>query len=103
MARQTRSFWVGIFVLAGLVIGIGGVLWLGASNWLKKSAVYVTYFDSSVTGLNVDADVKFRGVDVGKVKGARVAPDGVLVEVTMQLEPAFRVAPNMRTRLSYSG
>ncbi len=103
MARQTKSFWVGIFVLAGLAIGIGGVFWLGASNWFKKRAVYATYFDSSVQGLNPDSDVKFRGVNVGKVSQAKLAPDGVLVEVVLQLDPTFHVTDNMRTQLQFSG
>jgi phospholipid/cholesterol/gamma-HCH transport system substrate-binding protein len=48
--------------------------------------MYVTYFDESVQGLQVDSIVKFRGVDIGTVRKIGVAPDQRLVEVVMKID-----------------
>ena len=51
-------------------------------KYFQKGSVYVTYFDESVQGLQVDSIVKFRGVDIGTVRKIGVAPDQRLVEVS---------------------
>ncbi len=55
-----------------LVLGaalIAGVLWLAAGgNWQKKYDLYLAVEDESVAGLNLNAPVKYNGVDVGKVQ-----------------------------------
>jgi phospholipid/cholesterol/gamma-HCH transport system substrate-binding protein len=65
---------VGAFVLllgAALVLG---VLWLAAGMGGKKTMdPYQAAIEESVAGLNVDAPVKYLGVDVGKV--SRIAVD----------------------------
>lgn len=60
---------VGAFVLALGAILILGVLWLAAGGaWQKKYDTYLAVEDESVAGLNLDAPVKYNGVDVGKVQ-----------------------------------
>ncbi len=45
------------------------LLWLASGGaWQKKYDVYLAVEDESVAGLNVDAPVKYNGVDVGKVQ-----------------------------------
>ena len=102
-AKRTRSFWVGAFVVTGLLIGLAALVWLGTADWFAKRNRYVTYFAVSVQGLNVDSPVKFRGVDVGKVRGLAIAPDGVLIEVTLDLGPTFKVTSSLRSTLGLSG
>ena len=81
MARRNSSFMIGLFVTVGLVIGIAAIIWVGASTYFEKGSLFVTYFDESVQGLQVDSRVKYRGVDIGKVQSIGVAPDRKLVEV----------------------
>ena len=60
---------VGIFVLTLGAALIGGVLWLTSGKYYGKSyKTYVTYMTESVAGLNLNAPVKYRGVDVGIVR-----------------------------------
>jgi len=99
----SKPFWVGAFVLGGVAIAIGAIIWLGSANIFAKRNTHVTYIDGSVQGLNVDAEVKFRGVTVGRVSGVRVAPDGKLIEVIMDLDPDFKVEPDVRAKLNYTG
>jgi len=61
-------------LIGGFVIGLGAVLvavllWLASGGaWQKKYDVYLAVEDESVAGLNLDAPVKYNGVDVGKVQ-----------------------------------
>jgi phospholipid/cholesterol/gamma-HCH transport system substrate-binding protein len=59
---------VGLFVvvLGGALAGV--VTWLAAGPQDKDYETYVAYFAESVSGLNVKAAVKYRGVDVGYVR-----------------------------------
>ena len=60
---------VGAFVLALGALLVAGVLWLAAGGaWQTKYDTYLAVEDESVAGLNLDAPVKYNGVDVGKVQ-----------------------------------
>ena len=85
MARRTSKFLIGLFVTIGILIGMVAVVWLGTSKYFEKGKTYVTYFDESVQGLQLDSDVKYRGVEAGRVEKIRVAPDNRLVEVVMKI------------------
>jgi len=85
MAKRQARFLTGIFVIAGVLIGVTTVVWLGASKYFEKGSLYVTYFDESVQGLQVDSEVKYRGVGVGNVKSIGVASDQKLVEVVIKV------------------
>lgn len=64
---------VGTFVLALGALLIAGVLWLAAGGaWQKKYDLYQAIADESVAGLNLNAPVKYNGVDVGKVRQIRL-------------------------------
>jgi phospholipid/cholesterol/gamma-HCH transport system substrate-binding protein len=59
---------VGAFVLLLGAVLVGGVLWLASGGaWQKKYDLYQAIEDESVAGLNLNAPVKYNGVDVGKV------------------------------------
>ena len=61
-----------------LVLGaalIGGVLWLASGGSFRQAYdVYRAYSDESVSGLNLNAPVKYNGVEVGKVQEIRLDP-----------------------------
>src|SRR5512139_1674417 len=66
---------VGLFIaLLGLAL-ISGVLWLSRTDYRGVYDRYYTYMDESVSGLSNDSSVKYRGVDVGRVKEAVLNPD----------------------------
>jgi phospholipid/cholesterol/gamma-HCH transport system substrate-binding protein len=83
---KTSNFMLGLFVTVGILLGAGAILWWGASKYFQKGSPYVTYFDESVQGLQVDSSVKYRGVDVGRVEQIRVAPDNKLIAVIMKIQ-----------------
>jgi phospholipid/cholesterol/gamma-HCH transport system substrate-binding protein len=60
---------VGAFVLGLGAVLVAVLLWLASGGaWQKKYDVYLAVEDESVAGLNVDAPVKYNGVNVGKVQ-----------------------------------
>jgi len=74
---KTKSSYtlVGLFVIILSAVFIWGILWISAGGTPQKFDYYLTYMTESVSGLNVDAALKFRGVDVGKVKQIDIDPD----------------------------
>ena len=66
---------VGAFVLVLGAVLITVVLWLASGGALqKKYTLYLAIEDESVAGLNLNAPVKYNGVDVGKVREIRLDP-----------------------------
>jgi phospholipid/cholesterol/gamma-HCH transport system substrate-binding protein len=103
MAGKTSKFFLGLFVMVGILIGVGIIVWIGASKYFQKGATYVTFFDESVQGLQMDSSVKYRGVDVGRVERIRVAPDYKLVEVVMKVELEGDLQQNTVAQLKTAG
>ncbi|MDP1650453.1 MAG: MlaD family protein [Rubrivivax sp.] len=66
---------VGTFVLALGAALVAGVLWLAAGmGGQQEMDRYQAVIRESVAGLNVDAPVKYLGVDVGKVSRIEIDP-----------------------------
>jgi len=86
MASQSTKFTVGLFLAGGIAIAVIAFVWLGMSRFLQKGNYYVTYFNESVQGLDIDSSVKYRGVPVGRVDRIEVAPDSKLIKVVLKIE-----------------
>lgn len=66
---------VGAFVLVLGAALVAGVLWLASGGAFKqKMDLFLAVMDESVAGLNLNAPVKYNGVDVGKVKVIQLDP-----------------------------
>ncbi len=66
---------VGLFVLVLGAAFVAAVLWLASGGSLqKKYDYYLAMVNESVSGLNPNAPVKYRGVDVGKVSAIELDP-----------------------------
>ena len=67
---------VGAFVLVLGAVLIAGVLWLASGGaFQKKYDLYLAIEEESVAGLNLNAPVKYNGVDVGKVRDIHLDPE----------------------------
>ena len=88
METKVNFVVVGVFVLVLSTAMIAGVLWLTSGKFYRKSYdTYQTYMTESVAGLNLNAPVKYRGVDVGRVAKVTLAPDNVeQVQLTLDVE-----------------
>jgi phospholipid/cholesterol/gamma-HCH transport system substrate-binding protein len=88
MEEKVNFAIVGAFVLVLGTALIGGVLWLSSGKYFGKHyATYHTYMTESVAGLNLNAPVKYQGVDVGIVRRIALAPSNPeQVQLTLDVE-----------------
>ena len=64
---------VGTFVIVLGAVLVAAILWLAAGGaWRQQYDLYLAVENESVAGLNVNAPVKYNGVDVGKVSAIRL-------------------------------
>ena len=103
MAKQSTNLFIGLFVILGVLLGVVAIIWVGATSFFQKGDTYISYFDESVQGLQVDSSVKFRGVDVGRVESIRVAPDDRLIGVVMKINMRDTLQKNAVAQLKAAG
>lgn len=101
--NKVSHFKVGLFVLLSIGFGFGILIWIGAAHFLHHTRPYVSFFDESVEGLSPGTEVSYRGVQVGRVTGIGLAPDGRLIRVTLALQPSFKVDHSMAIQLGLKG
>jgi len=66
---------VGAFVLTLTSVAIAAALWLASGGaFTRQFDPYLAILDESVAGLNLNAPVKFNGVDVGQVRSIDLDP-----------------------------
>lgn len=75
MEPKVNYVLVGSFVAAFGAAMLAGILWLGKTDYRGVYERYQAYMRESVAGLSVDSTVKYRGVDVGRVKDIALNPD----------------------------
>ena len=85
MSAPTNHWKLGAFVVGSVLIGLTAAALLTAQTMQIVTVTYTSYFDESVTGLEVGSPVRFRGVTIGNVSAIDVAPDRRHVEVTYAL------------------
>jgi phospholipid/cholesterol/gamma-HCH transport system substrate-binding protein len=67
MSRKPHYFMIGLFILAGMAVGVGALVLLSADALREPSQFIETYVDESIQGIEVGSPFKFRGVKVGSV------------------------------------
>ncbi|WP_447974666.1 MlaD family protein [Nitrospira sp. Kam-Ns4a] len=75
METKVNYVLVGLFVVLLGVLLVGGVLWLSKGDYRGAYDRYLAFMRESVAGLSVNAPVKYRGVEVGRVKEIILNPD----------------------------
>jgi paraquat-inducible protein B len=67
MSTKANPTLIGVFVLGAIAIAIGAVVFFASADLFAKKQNYVSYFTQSISGLSVGSNVKFKGVNIGKV------------------------------------
>ncbi len=101
--KITVSFFIGLFVIIGFGIIVGAIIWFGTKKYKEDTKTYVTYFEGSVEGLEKGSPVKYLGVPVGTVNKIKVAPDGKLIEIIMQIQKGLEIDSNIRVKAELAG
>ncbi len=84
-AGRTNEWKLGLFIVAAVAVGVGGLIWLGANRLHRESYEAVAIFDETVDGLDPGSPVKFLGVTIGQVKRIGLAEDSRHVMVTSEI------------------
>lgn len=77
---------IGLFVSLLSTLLIFSIFWLGKFGLeSKKYDTYFTFFDDSITGLNIGSSIKYKGLDIGVVKNISINPKNS-EEIKIELE-----------------
>lgn len=95
-----REFQVGLFVLVGL-ISLLAALFLLTDPSTFRGRYKVTTMVEDAGGIRRGDPVQMKGVNIGRVDGFVLTQSGV--QITLELEGAWKVPEDSRTRLVSSG
>lgn len=102
MENRSHALIAGLFTVLFFLATALALWWLGGSRELTNT--YILETRGSVTGLNLEAQVRYRGIRAGKVM--RIAPDEqdpglLLVEITLGRQ--YRLTDKTSAKLNYQG
>ncbi|HEX5659339.1 MAG TPA: MlaD family protein [Polyangiales bacterium] len=118
MSAPTNHWKLGLFVITGVLVGLGGVVLLMGHLLHKDMVRYTSYFDEGVGGLNTGSAVSYRGVTIGNVSAINIARDRRHVEIKYDLgvdelkrlglideedKDRIRVPPDLRVQIGSNG
>lgn len=105
MEAKVNYTLVGLFVLVLSATFVGVVFWLYSGGAYQRDYhKYFAYFDESVSGLNLNSAVRFRGVEVGRIVEINLAADhSGRVRVLMNIAEATPIKEDTIATLKMQG
>ncbi|TQF84474.1 MCE family protein [Elioraea sp. Yellowstone] len=93
MDQKSLYFRIGSAILGGLAGLLALLVWIGSDTFRRRGIMMETYFGETVQGLEVGAQVKFRGVTIGAVRQISVAAAEYpqAVGETLATDPSLRL------------
>ena len=73
MSKKANPTIIGVFIVAGVVLGVAGLIIFSSGNLFSKKHKYILYFDGSMKGMNKGAPVQLKGVTIGSVLDVYIA------------------------------
>jgi len=104
MNNKVNYTLVGFLVLLGVTLMLIFTYWLLKPTEETQTQKYNILFDESVLGLNLDAAVKYRGIEVGKVSRLRINPkNSEQVEVQINILKTTPIKETTVAKLTAQG
>lgn len=95
---------VGIFVLLLGSAAVALSLWLAFGHSSFETRGYRVYMTDSVSGLFIDAPVKYRGVQVGRVRDMGLDPERLdRVQLTLDIDASVPIKEDTIATLTFQG
>lgn len=102
MENRAHALAAGIFTLLFGMAAALAIWWLGQSD--ESTTSYLLETRRNVTGLNVQAQVRYRGIRAGKVESIGQDPgDPRLILVRINLDSRFKLTRGSTATLGYQG
>ena len=104
MEREANYAAVGAFVVLVAIMAVLFVYWYSDSREHRDYKRYEVYFEGSVAGLQRGAQVRYLGVDVGRIYSMRIDPrDSSRVQVLVDVDSTAPVSAKTVAELSLQG
>lgn len=101
MENRSHALAAGIFVIVMAAAAALAAWYFGGK---RESDYYVLETRRNVTGLNMQAQVRYRGIRAGKVDAIAQDPaDPRVIQVRISIDPRFRLTRASTARLGYQG
>ena len=72
MSTKANPVLIGTFVLSGIAIAIIGIVLFAGASYFSSKETFIMYFKGSVNGLEIGSPVKFKGVEIGRVRDIKI-------------------------------
>lgn len=104
MNNRVNYSLIGFLVLFALMAMMAFGYWLLKPSKEIEMKTYAIYFDESVSGLNLDAPVKYKGINVGKVTALNINPkNSEQVQVLISVLKATPIKSSTVAQLTSQG
>ena len=102
MENRSHAFWAGVFTLLLGISAVAAIWWFGGKREVTDEYMVVT--QSNVSGLNVQAQVRYRGIRVGKVLAIDLDPDNPAdTLIRISVKRGTPVTQGTTAKLGYQG
>lgn len=102
MENRAHAIAAGLFSLVLAAAAVVAIWWLGQSK--QDVTTYLLETRRNVTGLNIEAQVRYRGIRAGKVEDIFVDPkDPRLILIRVSLDSRFQLTRGTTAQLGYQG
>lgn len=102
MENKSHAFAAGLFAILLLLAGLSAIYWLGGSS--EETHDYIVVTKQNIGGLNPQAQVRYRGIRVGKVSDIRLDPDDYTnILVTISVNEDVPLTHGTVAKLNYQG
>lgn len=102
MENRSHALAAGIFTILLAIAAAIAIWWLGQSD--ESTTSYILETRRNVTGLNVQAQVRYRGIRAGKVESIEPdASDPRVIQVRISVDSRFKLTRGSSAELGYQG
>jgi phospholipid/cholesterol/gamma-HCH transport system substrate-binding protein len=102
MENRSHALAAGIFTILFGIAAAVAIWWLGQTD--ESTTTYLLETRGNVTGLNVQAQVRYRGIRAGKVEAIEPdAADPRIILVRVNIDNRFRLTKGSTAELGYQG
>ena len=102
MGRENHALMTGLFLIALITASIAVIFWIGAINQERNH--YVISTQASVSGLNPESTVFYRGIEVGKVLKIGFDPtDSSTILVPIEVDKSIVLTKSVFATLRLKG
>ena len=104
MERNASYFLVGLFVSISILAILGFAIWLAGYHGSRNYERYTIYFTDPVSGLDEEAAVKYKGIQVGKILAMRLsASRSELIKVDIEVDKGTPIRAGTTAKIEVQG